>query len=140
MPDNIPHITRAERRAYEPLAVTMTLAAAQEWVNVITALPQIVERYGALDIEVNPLTGMTRDVVGWSNNMRPEIRLRAAGRQFRTILHECCHQFADVEFGKTEFDHGPEFARTHIFVAGAFLGPQFRQRLREAYVDNGVVF
>ena len=140
MPDNAPRLHTAEYRAYRSLKVTMTLEVAREFVELITSLPPIVERYGKVDIEVNNLTGMSRDTLGWSNNRRPEIRLRAGGRQFRTILHECSHQFCDIEHGHTEFDHGPEFARTHLFVARSFLGPVFEARLRQLYDDANVVY
>lgn len=139
MAKNVPQIHTAEFRAYRDLKVTMTLPVAQQLVNLIVALPPIVERWGLIDIEVNNLTGMTRDTLGWSNNRRHEIRLRAAGRQFRTILHEISHQYCDLD-GQFEHDHGPEFARTHLFVAGSFLGPRFEERLRNLYDDCKVVY
>lgn len=129
---NEPQIHSAETKAYAPLQVTMSQDTAQEFVNVLSHLPAIVARWGIIGIEVGVITGMPRDTIGWSSNDRHEIRLRPGGRNFRVILHEISHQYCDLEHKGVD-DHGAEFARTHLYVARAFLGPYFETRLKDQY-------
>lgn len=132
MPTNEPQIHSAETKAYAPLKVTMSQDTAQEFVNVLSHLPAIVERWGIIGITVGVIKNMPRATLGWSSNDRHEIQLRPGGRNFQVILHEISHQYCDLEHTDVD-DHGVEFARTHLYIARAFLGPHFEMRLKVQY-------
>lgn len=133
MQDNNPQsITEAEASTWRDMAPRMSLFATQRWAHTIAAHPAIVEEFGHLHPEVQPMNPEITERVAESVKGKPIIRFSPQGCMLRVVFHELAHQYAYERFPDHP-DHGPQFAAINLKLHDTFMGPLVSRRLRRNY-------
>jgi putative metallohydrolase (TIGR04338 family) len=114
-----------------------SVAAVQQYVDDVLALPVVREHWPALDpVAVRGRRGVTAAHYEWSPGLAtiavPERQSTWALREL-VVLHELAHHVV-----QSDPPHGPDFVATFCRLADAVMGPEVGYVLRVVYGKEGV--